>query len=287
MPKFFLYLIFLLSASFCSAQDTLILISGKTMVVKSVEISEYLITYQSLDSVEPGKTPKIRKMDPERVFAVHFADGHEHVVFETDTLDPQDFKVEEMRRFIKGEQDAREFYHNRSPKYLGLAVGASSAVFAFYGLIGPPLFSTVVGRFSPNVDKKMTYSVSGSALESAGIPEGEVFNNVAGKTPNPVFKGGSELKINNTPIVFQENTPLDTAVEKINQNFKHTFVHANNVNGRLNLYRSTRADFLQDPIYREGFEKRVRDVKIRSGMLAGLIGFVAASVTYTFVFHKD
>lgn len=286
MPKIFLYLFFLLTGLVCQAQDTLILITGRTFIVKSVEIGEYSIGYQKIDPKNPNAKTRMRSMDPERVFAVHFKNGTEQVVFQTDTFDSADFTVEEMRKFIKGEQDAREFYHNQSPKILGLAVGAGSSIFTFYGLIGPPLFSTVLGSFSPNVDKKLTFDVKGSAAAVAGFEETEIFNNAAGKTKNPVFTAGSELKINRTTIDFPETTTLDSAVAKINATFDNHYVHASNESGRLNLYRSSRPDFLQDPIYREGFEKRVRDFKIRNAMLSGLVGFIATTITLSVIYHK-
>ena len=286
MPKIFLYLIVLLTGIVCQAQDTIILITGRTFIVKSVEIGEYSIAYQKIDKKDPSAKTRVRNIDPERVFAVHFKNGTEKVVFQTDTFDTADFTVEEMRKFIKGEQDAREFYHNQSPKILGLAVGAGSSIFTFYGLIGPPLFSTILGSFSPNVDKKLSFKVNGSAATIAGLEEPNVFNNSMGKTKHPVFNAGSELIINRTKIPFTESTTLDSAIIKINSTFDNHYVHASNEGGRLNLYRSSRPDFLQDPIYREGFEKRVRDYKIRNAMLSGLIGFIATTITLSVIYHK-
>ena len=154
MGRVFLLFIFLLSTA-AKAQDRIILINGKVLEVKSVELKDNTISFQTM------KKDKRRKINPERVFSVQFANGTEQVVFVSDPLDPNDFKPEEMRMFIKGEQDAELYYHNTGNKILSAAVGAGSGLLTIYGLVIPALYSTVVGSFSPNVQK---HNVSDPAL---------------------------------------------------------------------------------------------------------------------------
>lgn len=197
MRLFLLPLIFVI---FCSttvrAQDTLVLINGKTIPVKSVDLKDYTIAYRKMDPHS-----KLKTIDPERVFSIKYRDGSERIIYVCDTLDPVDFKTEEMRMFVKGEQEASLYYKNNTNKGVAFVVGAGAGLLGFYGIAVPPLYGTIVGSFSPNMEHQV---VSDPQL----------------------------LKIN---------------------------------------------------AYREGYERKVRDRKIRNALISGLIGFVAGTVTYSIV----
>jgi len=194
----FLFLAGIILSSVAVAQDTLVLITGRTIIVKSVELNEHTIVYRKF-----GDRPKFKKMDPERVFSIKYADGHERVIFRQDSLDPMDFTEEQMRMFIKGEQDATLYYHNTLNKGLSFAIGAGSAIFGIWGLAGPPIYSTVVGSFSPNMNKQ--------------------------KVSDPALRNNQE--------------------------------------------------------YCEGYERKVRDRKIRNAWVGGLGGFIIGVVAYTIIYH--
>ncbi len=270
----------LLISSICQAQDTLVLITGKIIPVKSVDLHDYSITYRTLD----GK--KLKDIDPARIFSIKYANGAERVVFQTDSLDPIDFSENEMRRFIKGEQDARQFYRNPVVRYSSVVVGGVSSFFSIYGLPGPLLFATFVGGYSPNVQKKLSFEVGGNATEKAGITSGTVINNAIGTTVNPIFEKNSELKIGRRKYIFTENTNLDTAVSMINADFNKHRVHAISQNEKLRLFKSDNTANIDDEIYREGFEKRSRDYKIRNALIGGLIGYIVGGVTFSVIFKK-
>lgn len=154
MKYFFPVLAFLIAAS-ASAQDKIILINGNVLEVRNVEIKDNKISFQSM------KREKRKKIDPYRVFSVQYANGKEDVVFVTDPLDPNDFKPEEMRMFIQGEQEAKLYYHNTGNKVVAATIGASAGLLTIYGIVIPAIYSTVVGSFSPNVYK---HKVSDPAL---------------------------------------------------------------------------------------------------------------------------
>jgi hypothetical protein len=179
------------------AQETqqggnLLLINGKIIPFKLIESNGYDLVYRT-----PDPKNKLKKIDPERVFSIKYMDGSERVIFQRDTLDPLEFTVDEMRLFIKGEQDADRLYHNNLNKVGAFAAGVVSSYFGFYGVIGPPLYASVFGAFTPKVEK---------------------------------IKG------------------VDTELIKI-------------------------------PEYREGFEKKARDRKIRNMLISGFIGFAAGAIT--------
>ena len=144
MKHIFLAL-FLFSAAHVIAQDKIILINGDVFEVKNVELKDNKVSFQFLNK------DKRRKIQPERVFSVQYANGTEQMVFEPDPLDPNDFKPEEMRMFIKGEQDAKLYYHHWGNKIVAAGIGAGAGLLSIYGLVVPALYSTIVGSFSPNV----------------------------------------------------------------------------------------------------------------------------------------
>jgi hypothetical protein len=146
MRYIFSALVFLIAAA-ASAQDRIILINGNVLEVRNVELKDNNISFQSM------KKEKRKKINPYRVFSIQYANGTEEVIFVTDPLDPNDFKPEEMRMFIKGEQEAKIYYHNTGNKIAAAAIGASAGLLTIYGIVVPALYSTIVGSFSPNVYK--------------------------------------------------------------------------------------------------------------------------------------
>jgi hypothetical protein len=256
-----------------SAQDTLLLINGKRIIVSSVDLHDYTIAYRPQDN-----SKKLKTIDPNRLFSILYRDGKERIVYQPDSLDPLDFKVEEMRTFIHGEEDARILYKNTTVKAFGVAVGAGSAFLTFYGIIGPPIYATVLGSFSPNVEKKLTFQIGGNAADELGISAGSYLNNVTGKNASPIIKKEQKLKIANKTIRFKQDTNLDSTVALINSRFNCLRVHAANEEGKLKLYKTNAPERIKESPYQEGFEKRVRDYKIRNGMIYGLVGFVAMSI---------
>ncbi len=146
MKCIFIVLTFFIT-SIVSAQDRIILINGNVLEVKNVELKDNKVSFQKF------KKEKRKQINPDRVFSVQYASGEEQIIFVSDPLDPSDFKPEEMRMFIKGEQDANMYYHNTGNKIASAAVGASAGLLTIYGLVVPALYSTIVGSFSPNVQK--------------------------------------------------------------------------------------------------------------------------------------
>jgi hypothetical protein len=146
MKYIFSALVFLFAAA-ASAQDKIVLINGDVLEVRNVELKDNNISFQSM------KKEKRKKINPYRVFSIQYANGTEEVIFVTDPLDPNDFKPEEMRMFIKGEQEAKIYYHNTGNKIAAAAIGASAGLLTIYGVVVPALYSTIVGSFSPNVYK--------------------------------------------------------------------------------------------------------------------------------------
>jgi hypothetical protein len=281
MSKLFVFFFSFFLCYLASAQDTLLLINGKKIIVSSVDVSDYTIAYKKSEA-----GAKLKKIDAERVFSIIYRDGQEKMIFKTDSLDPLDFREEEMRNFILGEVDARKLYKNNVVKITGFAIGFGFSYFGhFYGLVGPPIYGTIVGSVSPVVEKKLTFMVSGNAAGDLGIKEGEYMNDITGINSVPVLKKDQVLKIGGKSIKFREETPLDSAIAVINSKFSCHRVNAANDNGKLKLYRTDTPALINDVSYREGFEKQVREYKIKNSVLYGFAGFVAGFIVFSTVFN--
>jgi hypothetical protein len=274
----FLFLL-LLSGLGSMAQDTLILLNGKKIVAKSVDLRDFQIAYRPI-----AVDSKLKRIAAEKVFSVIYKDGKERIIYQPDTTDPLEFKQEEMRMFIRGEQDARTFYRNRPLLAGGFAAGVVSGMFGFYGILGPPIYSTFFGSFSPNVSKKLSFCVKGNGATNAGITPMKYKNEVVGSVSAPQFTGENKFVINGHSV--QVSGTVDSCAAQINRKFNSHLVHASVVDNKLKLYRSSSTDLINNEIYREGFEKKVRDYKIRRSALAGIIGFVAGGIAFTAFYHK-
>ena len=184
---------------YSSAQDTLILNSGRTIIVKDVQIGGYQISYH-----RQTEGAKQKKINLEKVFSLKYHDGNEHVFYQPDSLEEDDFTPDQMRMYIRGEQDAMKYYKNNTNKIAALVSGGAVSYFGFYGIIGPAIYSTIVGAFSPDVEKQ--------------------------------------------PF-------LDPALVHVEE-------------------------------YKDGFQRKVRDKKIKDSILYGLLGFAAGVVTYSVATHN-
>lgn len=140
-------LYFLSNIHAVKAQDVLTLYNGRKIYTKIVEVNtEYIIYKHFTDIKERNKSILLV-----RIFSIE-SGGKEEILYTPDPLDPELFSVEQMRMFIKGEQEAMRFYDSDATKIVSVIFGAASGYFGFfYGLIGPPLFTTIVGSFSPKM----------------------------------------------------------------------------------------------------------------------------------------
>jgi hypothetical protein len=275
MRKFFFTLLIICFCQWVSAQDTILLTTGRKIIVSSIDLSDNTIAYRKID-----KKDKLKTIEPYRVFSILYKDGTERIIYQPDSLDPLDFKVEDMRNYIKGMQDAQSLYKNNYIKITGAVIGAGSALLGFYGLVGPPLYATVVGSYSPNVDKKLQVKIYGDASGTLGIKEGSYLNNITGEISKPLIKKDQKLQLGGKTLKFRDDTNLDSAIATINSKFNCIRIHAANENGKIKLFKTDRPDLINVNEYREGFEKKVRDYKIRNGMIYGLAGLLVGSITY-------
>ncbi len=122
----FLLLILLSASAFRShAQDTLLLMSGHTIEGKVLGQSTLEIRY--LEEKRNGKI--VERAEPtENVFSVKDSLGRERIWYFHDTVFGNDMTVDQMRWFIKGEQDARKGYKPIWPMVGGFVLGAGATI---------------------------------------------------------------------------------------------------------------------------------------------------------------
>jgi hypothetical protein len=104
-------------------QDRILLMNGQTIETRVLGQSSLEVRYR----VKKGDRLLERSEPTESVFSVTDSLGRERVWYFQDTLFGNDFSVNEMRWFIKGEQDARRGYRPLVPM-LGGFVGSAGLV---------------------------------------------------------------------------------------------------------------------------------------------------------------
>lgn len=253
------------------SQDSLILISGRIIPVQSVDLQEFRIAYKKLpketlktsesqsfsDSNTKKKKYRLKTIDPYRVFSIKYRDGTEKIIYTPDSLDPLEFSQEQMRLFIKGEQDATKYYKNNLNKGIGLGLGMASGLLGFYGLAGPPLYATIMGSFTPNLNNRLD-------------KQNELVN--------------AKLKLDNTPVptMLAATETSEQAQEDYNLALKKHSKASDTYNRALKNHPKNISfsdpKLLELNEYREGYERKARDRKIRNTVLSGLAGFILTVV---------
>lgn len=155
-------LIFFLAGSLQKtySQGKIILLNGK-----EINFSSYTITPEKINYIKVDDTKnKTRRIDKLKVFSIQPLNGLEEVIYTPDTITSDDPSVDEVRRFVMGEQHANMVYHNNINKVAGGVVGLGGSLLSFYGGLVPALYTAVVGNFSP---KKI--------IPASTIPQ-EIFN---------------------------------------------------------------------------------------------------------------
>lgn len=123
-------------------KDTILLMNGSIIISEVVDTTNGVTTIR--DIKKPGRNIVIEN---DRIFSITNATG-EHVMYVYDTIIGNEFTEEEMRYYIKGEQDAEKGFKARGALYGNLALGLASGVtgsffcpippFAFIAMSGLP-----------------------------------------------------------------------------------------------------------------------------------------------------
>ena len=146
---------------------------------------------------------KIMKMNSDRIFSVQLSDGTERILYSSDSLDPNDFSLEEMRMFIKGEQEAGLYYRNNLNMGVAMVLGEAASLLTIYGLVIPPLYATIYGGISPDMNKQQVSDPS--LLYSSPYKEGYSKKVRERKIRNGLISGVLGFAVGFTLIAVTQN----------------------------------------------------------------------------------
>lgn len=148
-------LLLFLASNYLAAQDTLILVDRAPRPVHSVEIGEDHVFYR-----KPGKKKKhvIRR---EMVFSLRSSGAPEQIIYRQDSLEGNEYTVEQMRDFLRGQADARAGCIKRSNRllWIGSAIGVGgSTISPFFSpllIVGYPYSA---GLLRPSLNEENGYN---------------------------------------------------------------------------------------------------------------------------------
>ncbi|MBK8227585.1 MAG: hypothetical protein IPK70_10475 [Flavobacteriales bacterium] len=147
MMRLLILSLVLASASFSRAQlgpfrpDRILLMNGQIIEARVLGQSTFEVRYEELG--RNGKR-KERAEPTESVFSVTDTLGKEKIWYFQDTVFGNELSIQEMRWFIKGEQDARKGYRPRFATWGGFLVGAGASIalnLEVNALFLPPIYA--------------------------------------------------------------------------------------------------------------------------------------------------
>lgn len=122
------------------AQDKILLMNGQVIEGQVVGQSSLEVRY-----LAKRRNSLLERREPtESVFSVTDSLGHERIWYFMDTIFGNDYTVDQMRWFIKGEQDARDGYRPIVPMLGGFLAGAGITValdLEVMSLLLPPAYA--------------------------------------------------------------------------------------------------------------------------------------------------
>lgn len=121
------------------AQDRILLMNGQTIDAKVIGQSTLEVRYALIRN----EKVKERAEPTENVFSVTDSSGVEKLWYFQDSLFGNDFTVQQMRHYIRGEQDARKGYKPIIPMIGGFVAGAGLVIgldIEFMALLIPPIY---------------------------------------------------------------------------------------------------------------------------------------------------
>lgn len=145
-----LWMILLVNSVFSQEKkDTVLLLSGEFIPGKVVRVDNENVVMKESENV-------VREfnIDRDRVFSYKTPASGEKVLYTYDTLQGNYFSVEEMRYFIRGEQDGKKGFKARPAFYSNLVIGAAGGITgSFFFPIPAFTFAILVGIPKVKINK--------------------------------------------------------------------------------------------------------------------------------------
>jgi hypothetical protein len=123
-----------------SFKDTVLLLNGNTIITTVIDTSKGVTVM-----VNPQKPEKRLMIDNDRIFSIK-NDSGEVVLYVYDSLIGNEFTLDEMRYFMRGEQDAQKGFKAKGSFYGNMALSAAAGVTgSFLSPVVPFVFAALVG----------------------------------------------------------------------------------------------------------------------------------------------
>ncbi len=123
-----------------TGNDTILLLNGTTVITSIVDTANGIV------KIKDPKNPNERIMiENDRIFSINNSKG-ETILYGFDSIIGNEFTVDEMRYFIRGEQDAQKGFKARGAFWGNLVVGGGAGVTGlFLSPVAPFAFTALVG----------------------------------------------------------------------------------------------------------------------------------------------
>lgn len=131
----------------CRAQDTILLVNGDYFTGRYIEENDVFI---SMLRVNVRGKSKVIAVDRNDIYSIKIQDKTERIIYTRDTSDQESWDVESMRRYIRGEQIAKQYYKTNVSVEGAVAAGGVGAYLGFAGLLVPVVYLGVMGIQTPS-----------------------------------------------------------------------------------------------------------------------------------------
>jgi hypothetical protein len=140
------------------AQDTIIMTTGK--MIKDIEVMEIGSDYVLYQEWKKNDKIKERVVDRFSVYSIHYKNGTNMIIYKEDSLQGFSPNAEQMKSYVDGQIQSREFYQNKSATIGGIVIGVAAAsvtgiigVSPLFTIIVPSAYTAILAAWEPNVDK--------------------------------------------------------------------------------------------------------------------------------------
>ncbi|MGQ0828554.1 MAG: hypothetical protein ACT4ON_09185 [Bacteroidota bacterium] len=118
--------------------DTILLLNGNIIITNIIDSTGGSVSFKN-----PKKPKKNTVIENDRIFSITDSTG-ENIIYTYDTIIGNEFTIEEMRYFIRGEQDAQKGFKAKGAFWGNLFVGAGAGITGFFFSPAAPFIFTAL-----------------------------------------------------------------------------------------------------------------------------------------------
>jgi hypothetical protein len=130
-------------------KDTIVLLNGDRVIASVIDTTNGVTSFKN-----PKNPKKNFIIENDRIFSINNPKG-ENIIYAYDTVIGNEFTIDEMRYFIRGEQDADKGFKAPGAFWGNLALAAGAGVTgSFLSPVPPFVFVALVGAPKVNIKKE-------------------------------------------------------------------------------------------------------------------------------------